>query len=130
MTYQFGTLAVVGLLASAVIAGDAVGGEMPRVRVSDDGKAFALAGSGERFVPWGFNYLGKFEHLAEEDWDTPAGWKRVEADFREMRTWYRRWLIVARQTLARDDVPQLRQACEEVERSLEDLEYRGVLNPV
>jgi hypothetical protein len=76
-------------LVSAAVAGDALGGEkppapgMPRVRVSDDGKTFALAGPGQRFVPWGFNYLGEFGHLAEEDW--AAGWPRIEADFREMR---------------------------------------------
>src|SRR4051794_28042497 len=51
---------------------------MPRVRVSEHSKQFVLAGTGKPFVPWGFNYLGRFEHLAEDDWDTPAGWKRVE----------------------------------------------------
>lgn len=58
---------------------------MARVRVSDDGKTFVLAGSNQRFIPWGFNYLGRFEHLAEDDWDTPEGWRQVEKDFREMR---------------------------------------------
>jgi hypothetical protein len=58
---------------------------MPRVRVSDDGKTFVLAGSDKRFVPWGFNYLGQYERLAEDDWDTPAGWKRIETDFLEMK---------------------------------------------
>ena len=101
MTYQPGSAAgrsrplaavgsLVGVLVSAVLAGDAAGEkppapEMPRVRVSEDGKTFVLAGSGKPFVPWGFNYLGKFEHLAEEDWDTPAGWERIETDFREMK---------------------------------------------
>ena len=49
--------------------------------------------------------------------------RRVDADFREMRTWYRRWLTAARRTLSRDDVPQLRRACDEVEQSLEDFSF-------
>ena len=83
MTYQPGWVttrprplaavgSLIGVLASAILAGHAVGGEkpqgpgMPRVRVSEDGKTFVLTGSGKRFVPWGFNYLGKFEHLTPE----------------------------------------------------------------
>lgn len=58
---------------------------MPRVKLSADGKTFVLAKTGQAFVPWGFNYLGRHEHLAEDDWDTEGGWKRIEADFREMR---------------------------------------------
>jgi hypothetical protein len=77
------------MLATAIATGQAAGGDTPpatkmeRVRVSGDGKTFVLADSGKRFAPWGFNYLGKFEHLAEEDW--ADGWPRIEADFREMR---------------------------------------------
>lgn len=84
-------LAAAGVLVSVLAAGQAVGGDKPpepgmqRVRGSDDGKAFVLAGSGKRFAPWGFNYLGKFGQLAEEDWHTPAGWNQVEDDFREMK---------------------------------------------
>jgi hypothetical protein len=59
---------------------------LPRVRISGDGKSFHLATSGASFVPWGFNYLGRFERLAEEDWDTPEGWKRIETDFRAMKS--------------------------------------------
>ncbi|QEH36305.1 Cellulase (glycosyl hydrolase family 5) [Aquisphaera giovannonii] len=58
---------------------------LERIRVSVDGTRFVQAGSGRGFVPWGFNYLGLFEHLAEDDWQTPEGWKRIEADFREMK---------------------------------------------
>ncbi len=60
-------------LAWTIVSGTAIGGqetrppEMQRVRVSDDGKKFVLAGSGKPFVPWGFNYLGQFERLAEDD---------------------------------------------------------------
>src|SRR6185436_8973787 len=31
------------------------------------------------------NYLGLHGQLAEEDWHTPAGWTRIETDFREMK---------------------------------------------
>jgi hypothetical protein len=63
-----------------------VGASMPRVRISGDGKSFQLATTGAPFVPWGFNYLGRFERLAEEDWNTPEGWKRIETDFRAMKS--------------------------------------------
>jgi hypothetical protein len=55
------------------------------VRVSPDKTTFVLEGTRHRFVPWGFNYLGEFGKLAEDDWDTDAGWARVERDFREMK---------------------------------------------
>lgn len=59
------------------------GTSLERVEVSKDGKTFVLAESGKRFTPWGFNYLGAFGRLAEEDWDTD--WAKIETDFREMR---------------------------------------------
>jgi hypothetical protein len=108
-------LAAVGVLVSAVLSGDVAGGEkppapgLPRVRVSDDGKTFTLAGTGKRFVPWGFNYLGRFEHLAEDDWDTPAGWERVEADFREMKAlgaYVVRWHLQFETFMAAPDRPK------------------------
>lgn len=80
------------LLASLVLAAPASRGatppepQMPRVQISKDGKHFILAGSEQKFVPWGFNYLGAFEKLAEDDWDTAEGWQRIETDFCEMRT--------------------------------------------
>ncbi len=58
---------------------------LPRVRVSTDGKHFELGDSGRPFLPWGFNYLGRHGKLAEDDWDTPAGWERLKTDFRAMR---------------------------------------------
>lgn len=82
-------LALTGLTpvgASTVSGADAARPPaLPRVRVSADNKTFVLGETGKRFVPWGFNYLGKFDHLAEEDWHTEAGWKRLETDFRSMR---------------------------------------------
>src|ERR1043166_9317337 len=56
-----------------------------RVHVSADGKQLVVGKSGQRFVPWGFNYLGEFGRLAEDDWDSPAGWRRIESDFQQMR---------------------------------------------
>jgi hypothetical protein len=54
------------------------------IRVAADGRDFEIAGSGERFVPWGFNY----DHdaggrLLEEYWN--AEWSAVQGDFREMK---------------------------------------------
>jgi Cellulase (glycosyl hydrolase family 5) len=89
--YRLPALLLLAWAANTALAGHLLGGEVPqateipRIRVSDDGKKFAMAGTGRPFVPWGFNYLGQFERLAEDDWDTPDGWRRVEADFREMR---------------------------------------------
>ena len=57
--------------------------QMEKVRLSDDGKKFALTDSGKPFVPWGFNYLGSFGDIIEESWATD--WARLEKDFREMR---------------------------------------------
>lgn len=54
-----------------------------RVQVAPGGKGFQLA-SGQRFVPWGFNYdHDQNNRLIEEYWG--AEWARVEKDFREMK---------------------------------------------
>ena len=58
---------------------------LPRILVSPDHKSFTLEISNKPFLPWGFNYLGEFGKLAEDDWQTPEGWRRIEKDFREMR---------------------------------------------
>ena len=81
---------IVGLMLVAALAGPLEGGQeaghyIPRVRISDDAKGIVLTGTGQAFVPWGFNYLGLFTKLAEDDWETPEGWQRIERDFREMR---------------------------------------------
>ncbi len=57
---------------------------MPRVRVADDGRGFVLE-TGERFVPWGFNYdHDRDNRLIEDYWETE--WDKVVEDFREMKT--------------------------------------------
>jgi len=54
------------------------------VEVSPDGQAFVLAGSGRKFVPWGFNYdHDEAGQLLEDYWQ--RHWPRVEEDFREMK---------------------------------------------
>jgi hypothetical protein len=83
-------MSTIGMLILLVAGKGAYGAEpssreMPRVRVSDGGAGFVLSGTNQPFVPWGFNYLGQFKRLAEDDWDTEAGWNRIEKDFREMR---------------------------------------------
>ena len=58
--------------------------QMERVKVGKDRKSFALADSGEAFVPWGFNYdHDEKGRLIEDYWD--AEWPKVEEDFREMK---------------------------------------------
>ena len=53
------------------------------VRISADRSHFVLRGSGERFTPWGFNYLGEFGTILEEYW--AEKWPEIENDFREMK---------------------------------------------
>jgi len=62
----------------------ATSGEMRRVRISDDKRAFILEETGSTFVPWGFNYdHDERGRLLEDYWD--AEWHKVEEDFREMK---------------------------------------------
>jgi len=86
---RLATVSVLGLifvLATRCAASDGwATPPLPRIVVSSDHKSFVPEGSNQRFVPWGFNYLGEFGKLAEDDWQTPAGWERIEKDFREMR---------------------------------------------
>ncbi len=44
--------------------------------------------------------------------------RRIDADFREMSGWLRRWTIAAKRVLARGDVPQLREALDAVQSDL------------
>jgi hypothetical protein len=60
-------------------------GVLPPVRVSPDGSRFVVGPTEELFLPWGFNYLGKFGELAEESWHTPEGWQRLVDDFKQMK---------------------------------------------
>ena len=79
------------VILSILCAGEALAGAgkessqspLPKVGIAEDGTRFVLSGSGETFVPWGFNYLGEFGHLIEDSWETD--WTRVDRDFREMR---------------------------------------------
>ena len=45
--------------------------------------------------------------------------RRIETDFREMDGWLRRWAVVARAVLEREDEPQLRREVERVENELQ-----------
>jgi len=59
-------------------------GALPAVRVGAGGRGFVLAGTGERFRPWGFNYdHDDAGRLIEDYWH--AEWDRVAGDFREMK---------------------------------------------
>jgi hypothetical protein len=81
-------IAILGFVAFVGVGSDDLNDPpppMPRVKVSGDGKSFRLAATDQPFVPWGFNYLGRHEHLAEEDWETASGWKNIETDFKAMK---------------------------------------------
>ncbi|MEQ8762740.1 MAG: cellulase family glycosylhydrolase [Planctomycetota bacterium] len=59
------------------------GARMPRIRVSGDGARFVTS-SGERFVPWGFNYdHDRDGRLIEDYWE--EDWASVASDFEEMK---------------------------------------------
>ena len=45
--------------------------------------------------------------------------RRVDSDFAEMNGWLRRWLLASKHVLAKDDLPQLRRATEEVSAELQ-----------
>lgn len=57
------------------------------VRISPDGRSFALAESGRPFRVWGVNYdhdsHGEHGRLLEDYWDTE--WETVRSDFQEMK---------------------------------------------
>lgn len=58
--------------------------DLERIRVSDDKRGFVLAGSGRKFVPWGFNYdHDERGRLIEDYW--VGEWGKVAEDFGEMR---------------------------------------------
>ena len=57
---------------------------MPFVEVAADGRGFRLTGTGQRFVPWGFNYdHDNASRLIEDYW--LKEWDAVAGDFREMK---------------------------------------------
>lgn len=54
------------------------------VKVSKDKQGFELAESGQRFIPWGFNYdHNSAGQLLEDYWEEQ--WSAVESDFQEMK---------------------------------------------
>lgn len=85
MRWTVGVLATVSLSLLTTAPGFGDEPRLTRVVVAPGGKHFVLENSDQKFVPWGFNYLGKDNELAEETWHTPAGWKNIETDFLNMR---------------------------------------------
>jgi len=54
------------------------------IGISQDNRAFVFKESGQRFVPWGFNYdHDRDGRLLEDYWENE--WNTVEQDFREMK---------------------------------------------
>ncbi len=75
-----------GILLSlaALIPAAQTAKEMDWIRISEDKHAFVLARSGQRFVPWGFNYDRDHRgRLLEDYWIDE--WAKVEKDFAAMK---------------------------------------------
>lgn len=77
-------LIVLAWFCSSMTALSSQAGELSRIKVAEDGKGFALASTGERFVPWGFNYDHDESGRLIEDYWTDE-WPKVAEDFAEMR---------------------------------------------
>ena len=74
------TLLIIVLCA----AGPTSAADMEWVKVSGDTKGFVLSESGQKFIPWGFNYDHEGDgKLIEDYWDNQ--WPTVESAFREMK---------------------------------------------
>ncbi|MBX7208988.1 MAG: glycoside hydrolase family 5 protein [Verrucomicrobiaceae bacterium] len=71
------------LLAARGLTADLQPQVLEPVGISADGASFVLKRSGDRFVPWGFNYLGESDTVFEEYW--AEKWPAIEEDFREMK---------------------------------------------
>jgi hypothetical protein len=68
--------------------------------------------------------LGLLEEirLLRRKWDAQVAAgspRRIDADFREMSGWLRRWTIASKRVLAIDDLAQLREAIDSVQREHE-----------
>lgn len=58
---------------------------LQRIAISDDGRGFVQRPSGRPFAPWGFNYdHDEKGRLIEDYWETE--WRKIEADFEEMKS--------------------------------------------
>lgn len=82
-----GSLVSIVLLACAVPA-SASTARTPWIEASQTGDGFVRIPSGERFVPWGFNYSRDERfRLIEDYWadEGADGWAKVERDFRAMK---------------------------------------------
>jgi hypothetical protein len=72
------------LLFAAMGIFSAARAELARIRVAEDRRGFVLGDSDRPFVPWGFNYdHDERGRLIEDYWQ--GEWKKVEADFAEMK---------------------------------------------
>ncbi|MFB0525555.1 MAG: hypothetical protein ACETVZ_08420, partial [Phycisphaerae bacterium] len=71
------------VLASSAAA-PALCEQLQWIGVSEDKQSFTLEKSGERFMPWGFNYdHDEGGRLLEDYW--LSEWDTIEQDFREMK---------------------------------------------
>lgn len=77
-------LILLGPLWCAFLALRCSAEELPWIRVSEDGRGFVTSDTGDRFVPWGFNYDHEGDgRLIEDYWHDR--WSDVESAFDEMK---------------------------------------------
>lgn len=68
-----------------MISASCLGSDMEWVRVAHSNDSFELSESGDKFIPWGFNYdHDRDSQLLEDYWHDD--WETVEADFAEMKS--------------------------------------------
>jgi len=78
------TVALVFLVSVSMALSAAETNKLQWVTISANQRSFKLEESGQRFVPWGFNYdHDRAGRLLEDYWDRE--WDAVEQDFREMK---------------------------------------------
>lgn len=79
------------LLMTFVVAGElpaqtkTSASQLESIILSDDGTSFVSKQSKKPFRPWGFNYVGTFGKIIEEEWSRPESWQKLDADFADMR---------------------------------------------
>jgi hypothetical protein len=71
-----------GAVTFALVVTTICKAEQQFIVISKDGRGFSSVESGERFIPWGFNYPAGSK-LLEDIWD--SDWSTLAEDFREMR---------------------------------------------
>src|SRR5262245_66143811 len=77
-------------LVLLALVSNSPGADLPWVRLDHDGRSFVLEPSGQKFIPWGFNYdHDRSGRLIEDYWDDE--WATIAEDFHEMKIGRASW---------------------------------------